>query len=381
MPLSSCRSISADEVPPLDEGGSVAAPPVSVVMTVRNVAPYLDASIASIVGQTFTDFEFVIRDDGSTDGTGEILRAWQRRDVRIRLFAGEESLGPAGSSNFVVARARGAIVARMDGDDVAHPDRLLRQYRALTGTPGACLVGALWEGIDERGRRVRPADRSRLTGRSPFAPFPHGTIMFRRDAFDQVGGYRREADFWEDLDLYRRLASVGSLLVLPGPLYQHRASRLSTRLTSERRTVEAAVDRMLRSAKGDGRPARADGKVAPEVFVSLGSTAVWAGHRPRLLARLLSRAALRPDLRSLAILIWALWAEISPVTLRFCLGLAARGRDRKVAHLFRREGAIVRWQPMPDAHASHSPGGSLEGLHVEMGRVPAAVPTEAPSEG
>jgi glycosyltransferase involved in cell wall biosynthesis len=320
---------------------------LSVVMPVRDVAPFIDQAVESILRQSFGDFEFVIRDDGSVDGTGDMLRRWRSADPRIRLFEGEASLGPSGSANWVVAQARGTIVARMDGDDIAHPDRLKLQMEALAAHPEACLVASLWEGIDDRGRRVRPRDRWPLANPGPFAPFPHGSVMFRRDAFDRAGGYRKEAEFWEDLDLYRRLAHTGSLLVLPAALYQHRASVLSTRLTSDRDRVEAAVDRMYRTVTG--APAAAPGdRHLPRVFVSLGSTRLWAGHRTRSLRRLLFRGALRWDKESAAILLWALWGAVSPKSLRFVLTQLIGMRDKVAARTIGEEGAY-RWRVPPSA--------------------------------
>ncbi|HEX5183058.1 MAG TPA: glycosyltransferase family A protein [Allosphingosinicella sp.] len=325
-------------------GESRDRPRLSVVMPVRDLAPYVEDSIRSILGQSFADFEFVILDDGSTDGTREILRAWQVRDSRIRLFEGREPLGPALSSNFVVAKAHGEIVARMDGDDIAHPDRLRRQLAALDADPGACLAGTLWEGIDEKGRRVRPRDRWRLVHGSPFAPFAHGSIMFRRTAFERAGGYRREADFWEDLDLYGRMAPLGRLIVIPEVLYQHRASLLSTRLTSSRRRVEQSVDLMYRRARGLAA-APAGARLLPRVFLSLGSTRIWAGRRPESLSRLLRHGALRLDAESAAILVWAAWGALSPRSLRLCLSAGVMLRDRRVRHLFA-DDAPWRWQPV-----------------------------------
>jgi glycosyltransferase involved in cell wall biosynthesis len=314
-------------------------------MPVRDLARYVDAAIASILGQTYKDFEFLIRDDGSTDGTRAILRQWAARDRRIRLFEGEASLGPAQSSNFVVGHAAGALVARMDGDDIAHPDRLRRQVEALDGHLDACLVGSLFEGIDEQGRQVRPRDRSRLAGGTPFAPFPHGSIMFRRDAFDLVGGYRPAADFWEDLDLYRRLAEVGELIVLPAALYRHRSSPLSTRLTSSRAAVEASIDSMYRRVAGEGALPPRGPRLTPDVWLSLGSTLVWAGRRPGVLLPLLRRGAIGLDARSLAIVAWALWAEVSPKTLRYCLRLATKRRDRRMSGRFD-DDRVYRWRPV-----------------------------------
>ena len=315
---------------------------LSVVMPVKNAGPFLDSSISSILDQSFADFEFVIRDDGSTDGSTGRLESWAARDSRIRLFIGSESLGPAASSNWVVANSSGRLVARMDADDVAHPDRLKRQIEALAAAPAACLVGTLWEGIDEQGRHLRPRDRWRLSRATPFSPFPHGSIMFRRDAFDRAGGYRAEANFWEDADLYMRMAEIGSLLVLPDALYFHRSSTLSTRLTSDQELVETSVDRMYRRMIGiEADPA--DGKVLPRVFVSLGSTRLWSGRSPAVLRRLLQRGRLGWNAETAAVLLWAAWGGVSPSTLRAFLRGIVRLRDHSVRKRFL-DGCPCEWR-------------------------------------
>src|SRR4051794_20662021 len=103
---------------------AVAQPPkVSVVMPVHNAMPFLDIAVASILGQSFEDFEFVILDDASTDGSTERLREWAARDPRIRLIEEKRNLGPALSSERVAVAARAALVARMDADDISHRDR------------------------------------------------------------------------------------------------------------------------------------------------------------------------------------------------------------------------------------------------------------------
>lgn len=198
------------------------APPVSVVMPVRDGLPWLDESVRSIVAQTFTDFELVIVDDASTDGTADCLESWRRRDPRIRIVRSREPLGLVGSSNAAVAASSGALVARMDADDVSHPERLARQVAVHAADGDTALVGTLMEGIDHDGRLVRPIDRWRLVRRSVFAPFPHGSILVRRALLDRVGGYRRGCEYWEDLDLYLRLSRVGRVLVIPEALYRYR---------------------------------------------------------------------------------------------------------------------------------------------------------------
>src|SRR3954452_11229500 len=110
-------------------------PRVSVVMPVRNAMPYLDIAAESILGQTFQNFEFVILDDGSTDGSTERLREWAMRDPRIRLLEEKHNLGPALSSERVARAARAPVVARMDADDVSHPRRLEEQLDVLDNFP------------------------------------------------------------------------------------------------------------------------------------------------------------------------------------------------------------------------------------------------------
>lgn len=340
----------------------MAVPPkVSVVMPVRDAGPYLEEAIRSILDQTYGDFEFIIRDDGSVDGSTEVLRAWAARDPRIRLFVGDRPLGPAESSNWVVRQASAPFVARMDADDISCPERISRQLQVLEGDPEACLVGTLWEGIDPSGKRVRPRDRWRLSQHGPFAPFPHGSILFRRAAFDRIGGYRQECNFWEDADLYLRLAEIGRLLVLPDILYLHRSSGHSTRIVSPSEWVEEAVDRMYRSlgaAPPPGKAATAPGsprKVLPKVFVSLGSTNLWAGQGPGVLRRLWRRSQLGWDRGSAAVLAWAVWGSVSPRSLRLALRTLIRLRDFSVRGRYR-DGVAYPWRPTlagrePDAEA------------------------------
>jgi glycosyltransferase involved in cell wall biosynthesis len=114
---------------------------------------------SSILGQSLDDFELIILDDASTDGTGAALREWQRKDGRVRLIASARPLGLAGSSNRVVAEVRAPLIARMDADDIAHRDRLQRQW-----TPAWSGGRANGDPSDQRtacSRRLWPDDRDR----------------------------------------------------------------------------------------------------------------------------------------------------------------------------------------------------------------------------
>src|SRR5258705_6798868 len=93
---------------------SKSTPLLSVVMPVHNGRPFLDESISSIVNQRLADFEFIILDDASTDDSGSVVRQWEKRDSRIRLFRSDRKLGLASSSNFVVRKADTHVLARMD---------------------------------------------------------------------------------------------------------------------------------------------------------------------------------------------------------------------------------------------------------------------------
>jgi glycosyltransferase involved in cell wall biosynthesis len=324
-------------------------------MPTRNALPYLDEAVRSILSQSHGDFEFVILDDGSDDGSRERLRYWAATDGRIRLIEGERSLGPVGSSNLVVENARAPIIARMDSDDVSTPDRLERQLELLRRHPEAVLVGSVWEGIDRHGRMVREADCSKVGENGFAAPFAHGSVMFRREAFLRAGGYRLETAYWEDLDLFLRIARQGSVLVSSRPLYLHRFSETSTRLTSALPAVEQAVDLMFRCRaafeRGEDYQALLDpslagarsAKLHPYTFLSMGFISLWSGHRPHSLQRLLEHGALRADLVTAKALVWASWAAISPRSLRKVMQMLLRLRNRRAAS--RCHGGVAEWRP------------------------------------
>lgn len=300
-------------------------PRVSVVMPVHNAMPYLDVAVDSILGQSFQNFEFVILDDASTDGSTERLREWAGRDPRIRLIEEKHNLGPALSSERVARAATAPIVARMDADDMSHPNRIESGLEVFARHPEAGVVACLCDFVDTRNRRIRGFERWRLVRRSPLVPFAHGAMMYRRDIFEQVGGYRRECEYWEDQDLVTRMGRLAPVLVIPRSLYRVRFSPTSTRAASDATALEDAVDLMYRAADRLGHYQAYDdllssteesGKVDPRVFISLGSQLLWAGRRPRLFLRLLKRARLAPDFRTLSALVWTAWAALEPRSLR-----------------------------------------------------------------
>ena len=303
-------------------------PSISVVMPVRNALPFLEESITSILTQTLSDFEFVILDDASTDGSTELLRQWALRDRRIRLHESKEQLGLAMSSNAVVDKARAPLVARMDADDVAHPDRLLRQMNIMKDRPDVVLIGTLCNGIDASGREVRPRDRWRLLRRSHLVPFPHGSAMFRREVFDQVGGYDEKFVGAEDQDLFFRMATCGRVLTLPEVLYSYRYHSSNATLAHAKRAV------------GENHFEAGD---TLALFYMLGAMRLWAGDPPRLLKPILRKKSLRWNFKTLMILASAIWGQISPSTLRTFLRTSIRTRDL-LASVRVKDGRAYEWR-------------------------------------
>ena len=296
-------------------------------MPVYNAGAFLDDSINSILTQTFRDFEFVIFDDASTDGSVERLRHWATRDHRIQLHESKTQLGLAGSSNAVVAKARAAIIARMDADDVAHPNRLQRQWEIIRDHPDVAVVGTLCNGIDAAGREVRPRDRWRLVRRSGYIPFPHGSAMFRREVFDRVGGYD-DAPGAEDQKLFSKMVVQGRVVTLSDVLYSYRYHSNNATLFNGIRAI------------GEDHSNNGDSLAA---FYMLGAMRLWAGEPPKLLEPMREKKWSKWDVKSWMIFTSALWGHVSPMSLKLFLRGSIRVRDL-VASTIVKDGKPYEWR-------------------------------------
>jgi glycosyltransferase involved in cell wall biosynthesis len=202
-------------------------PPISVLLAVYNGGRYLRAAVDSILTQTLADFEFIIIDDGSTDGSSAVLAEYAAKDSRIRLVS-RPNKGLTATLNEGLALARGEFLARMDADDTALPPRFERQIAYLREHPECVLVGSRVMLVDPEGLPIRPwchqlehteIDAAHLNRGWPVV---HPAVMMRTDAVRKVGAYRDQYNTLEDLDLFLRLAEVGKLANLPEILLHYR---------------------------------------------------------------------------------------------------------------------------------------------------------------
>jgi len=241
-------------------------PLVSVVMPFRDASATIEEAAASILSQEGVELELVAIDDGSRDDGVERIRALAGRDPRVVCVQGEgKGIAPALTRG--LEASRGAIVARMDADDVALPGRLARQVEALAGDVRLGAVGTRVETLGACGEGMRlyvawqnglvdPGDHARELFVE--APLCHPSVALRREALEAVGGWR-EAPWPEDYDLWFRLDAAGwRLAKVPEVLLLWRQRPGSLTVTdvrcSEARMREARAFYLAPRLAGGGRP-------------------------------------------------------------------------------------------------------------------------------
>jgi glycosyltransferase involved in cell wall biosynthesis len=205
-------------------------------MSVYNGEKYLNEAIDSILAQTFINFNFLIINDGSTDGTDKILQSYN--DKRIKIVNNEKNIGLTKSLNKGLKLARGEYIARQDSDDVSMPKRLEKEVSFLDHNKNTTLVGTYYYMINERGKIlkiIKPPTRSEeiKIGLLKGNQFGHGSVMFRAECVKEFGYYREELGPVEDYDLWLRISDRYNIANIPEPLYKWRLNIKSVSVTKK----------------------------------------------------------------------------------------------------------------------------------------------------
>ena len=238
-----------------------ATPAISVIMPAHDAEPYVGEAIGSILDQTFRDLELIIVVDASTDATGAIARDAAGRDDRV-VVLDVDVRSAAGSRNVGLQHARGRLVALMDADDVARPERLRRQVEAAERVPEAVLWGCYMQRVTEEGLPMdlvavgcRTVEEFERLDRTRSLIRLYGTVaMFPRDLALRAGGFDRRFEPLEDSELWDRIALHGPALVVPEVLQdyrQHDASLSVRRIDRQRRVYRYITAR--HAARLEGR--------------------------------------------------------------------------------------------------------------------------------
>ncbi len=220
--------------------GSTRPPTLAVLMPVYNAEPYIAQAVESIRAQSFEDFELILLDDGSTDGSLAELKRQASQDDRITLIS-RPNTGIVDALNEMIDHARSPLLARMDADDIAFPDRFKVQVDFLSKNPETVCIGGGIELIDSRDRHLltpppvqgdKQVQTEALCGRTPIS---HPAAMMRAETVKAVGGYQRDSYPAEDLDLFLRLGEIGNLDNVPDLVLRYRvhSGSISVRLSDK----------------------------------------------------------------------------------------------------------------------------------------------------
>lgn len=230
-------------------------PRVSVLVPVYNASRYVSACLHSILEQTWTDFELLVMNDGSTDDSQDVIVRAAGNDPRVKIFASANQ-GLARTLNEMLGMAKGEFIARLDADDESLAERLEKQVRFMDSNPDCVVVGGGVINVDEDGdplsvelypARHEDIERRMLAGRGGII---HPSVMIRREPMQRCGGYSTEYPVVEDQDLWLRLALLGRLANLSEPLIRYRVHAGNMSFTDARNAGERLAE-VLRRAHAD----------------------------------------------------------------------------------------------------------------------------------
>jgi glycosyltransferase involved in cell wall biosynthesis len=221
-------------------------PLVSVVMPVYNTARFLPDAIESVLSQTYSNFEFIIIDDASTDGSWEIIQAYMNRDRRIRSYRNNQNRHIVYSRNSGIQQSEGDYVAFLDSDDIALPNRVERQVAYMIATPRCGVCGSNFMIIDPFGntlgtKKFPEKDEDIRNSFFYFNPFAQNTVLIRKRCFDRVGLYNDAFRNAEDLDMWIRIGAEFELHNLQEFLVKYRIHENNSILKSQKTMIKSTL--------------------------------------------------------------------------------------------------------------------------------------------
>ena len=233
-----------------------AGPRVSVVTISHDRARFLPEAIESVLAQSFTDWELILVDDGSTDGTEAVVAPYAARDARVRYLRNETCCGIVRSRNRGLEAAGGEYVAVLDSDDAwCDPDKLRMQVEFLDGHQDHAIVGGGVVVVDARGRETRRFQnpdtdrriRATMLSRNPLA---HSSVMFRREVALAIGGYGAEPsvarlDANEYYALFLGIGCRAKMANSPNPVLKYRSHGGNTSVLKRREQMRNSLDLIL----------------------------------------------------------------------------------------------------------------------------------------
>ena len=231
-------------------------PLVSVVMPTFNCKEFISLTLESVINQTYKDFEFLIVDDCSSDGTRDIINEYSKKDSRIILIDGDKQ-GIGGALNKGCILAKGKYIARIDADDICLPTRFQDEVDFLEDHNDVVLVHSDYYAIDEKGKvlgRSYPCSSMKVIRKLldlQLNPIAHPTCMFRKETYLKTTGYPLTPSH-EDLILWRSFVKYGDVGTINYPLVQHRMMGISLSKKFIGNPYEKVLNAMIAKIISDG---------------------------------------------------------------------------------------------------------------------------------
>jgi glycosyltransferase involved in cell wall biosynthesis len=206
-------------------------PTISVIMPVYNCIDYIQEAVDSILNQTFSDFELIIIDDNSSDGTVDLIKKFN--DPRIKLTLKTVNSGITNSLNYGLKIAKGKYIARMDGDDISFPDRFERQVQFMNLNPKVVLCGGGYISINHKKEFIPSQDHAELLFElTYYCPIAHPTVFIRKNILSQNKiEYDAKYEPAEDFRMWTILSRYGEIANIKEPLIQYRIHSNQTSIT------------------------------------------------------------------------------------------------------------------------------------------------------